>query len=91
MLNIFKLKESFFGFYVLIACVLGFLFIVAQISLAADEKFGNKEKSTQTQKIEYVIEKGGVEYKKTYELKIFINDEDEIYRTDLSSAGETIQ
>ena len=91
MLNMFKLKESFFGFYVIVCMAIGFIFVIIQAGITLDHYFGNKEYVSQTQKIEYVIQKDGKIFHKSYELKVFLNEDGEVYHTDLSTNGEVIK
>ena len=91
MLNMFKLKESFFGFYVIVCMAIGLIFVLIQAGITLDTYFGNKEYASQTQKVEYVIQKDGKTFHKSYELKVFLNEDGEVYRTDLSTNGEVIK
>ena len=84
MLNFFKLKEGAFSFFVLVSLVTVFLWGVIQLSALAVEYLGVKEYVKETKTIEYIIEKDGKVFRKSYDVTAYVNEEGEFYNSTVS-------
>lgn len=79
MLNFFKLKEGAFSFFVLISIVIALVWGIGQLTVLSVDYLGVKEYAKETKTIEYVIEKDGQVFRKTYDVTAYVNEEGEFY------------
>ena len=90
MLNFFKLKEGFFGVFIIISLAVGLFFLIGQLAVYLDTNFSRKAFATESQTVTYNIEKDGKVFTKTYTLTVKVDEEGTFYQTDLTSEGKNV-
>lgn len=88
MLNFFKLKEGAFSFFMLVTLVIGILWGVSQVSTLMVEYLGVKQYAKETKTIEYVIEKEGKVFRKTYDVTAHVDEDGEFYNPSITVHGD---
>jgi hypothetical protein len=84
MLNFFKLKEGAFSFFMLVTLVIGILWGVSQVFAY----LGVKQYAKETKTIEYVIEKEGKVFRKTYDVTAHVDEDGEFYNPSITVHGD---